>query len=166
MSSSQERMKPGRPGRALAWLTAIAPVLMVPIQPCNFMPSRNPGTGGDERLEPDKREVTQGRVTTPSPPKGPLRPAMFPEAVIVRALDAVQGSFMRCYARARDEDPSLGSVRVMLHLEISEIGTIMRASADAPQPRFASCIAMVARGMSFPTAGSQTKLDLPLFFKR
>lgn len=153
--------------RSIVARLAAMPMLVVatgfPVRACNLMPSRTPGASAD--FIPSKREPPPERVVIDRAPKVPLKPATFPEGVVIRSLDAVQTSLMRCYVRAREDDASLGSVKVVLHLEVSEYGAVTRAKADAIDARFAGCLALVARQMMFPTSGIATTLDLPLFFR-
>lgn len=148
--------------RIAAWPLVLA---VIPIRPCNLMPSRTPGLSDD--LQPSKQEPAPVRVVVGSTrPKVPLRPATFPEEVIVRTLDTVRSSFMRCYLRALDDDPTLGPTKVLLRMQVSELGSVVAARGEASDPKLANCVSIVARGMMFPVSGQAATLDVPLFFRR
>lgn len=155
-------------GTFVARLSALPLVVVAvfPVRACDLLPSRGPVIADD--VPPStKREAPSDRVTVGAPPpKQPLKPATFPEAVIVRALDALQPAFMRCYLRALENDPSLGPTKVTLHLEVSEFGAVTRARATTDDAKLANCTSIVARGLAFPAAGQAATLDVPLFFRR
>ena len=138
---------------------------VIPIRPCNLMPSRTPGVS--EQMQPSKQEPAPVRVLVGSTnPKVQRRPATIPEEVTVRALDAMRSSFMRCYMRSLEVDPTLGAIKVLLRLQISENGDVVSARSEASDAKLAGCVSIVARGMTFPVTGQAATVDVPLFFQR
>lgn len=154
-------------GRRLSTLPLVVVATGFPVRACELMPAREPGGSETPVVASTKREGPRDRVNVgvPTPPK-PLKPATFPEAVIVRALDTLQPTFMRCYLRALDDDPSLGPTKVVLHLEVSDLGVVTKSRATTTSTKLGNCVAGVARALAFPAAGEPALLDVPLFFRR
>lgn len=82
---------------------------------------------------------------------------------IVQALRAHQGSLHRCYQRALEIDPALGSVRVPLRVKVDARGTVDFARADGGSARLDACVAAVAKRISLP-AGAPLEILVPLRF--
>src|ERR1043166_9329250 len=90
---------------------------------------------------------------------------VLPEEGVVKAMDAGQPLFLRCWERAqRKEVGPIGS-KVRLHLEIDDQGHVLAARSDTESPVLASCLAVVARRLPFPAPGQPAVVDLPLMFR-
>ncbi len=107
---------------------------------------------------------TPSRVTTSPPPKVPERRITLPDQVVVRALDAVKPSFVRCFVRARTADPSLGPLKVTLHLEIDPDGVVSRVTTNTDITKLNNCLAAVARMMKFAAPAEPATVDVPLLY--
>lgn len=147
------------------WLRALIAVAMADL-PWQCPTSVVGAPPVDQSVTTPKREGPAGRVTT-APPPPPARTAiLLPEGVVVHALDGARPAFVRCFARARDLDPTLGKLKVSLHLDVDDTGRVTGALADADTraatPRLAGCLAIVARGLQFPAPGQPAVVDVPL----
>lgn len=115
---------------------------------------------------PPKHEVVAPRETLgPRPAPAGTQFATLPDQVVVKALDAGQALFMRCFKRANDADPTLRSVKIKLHVELDAGGAVVVARSDAEDADFARCLERVARMLPFPAPNRPAAVDMPLFFR-
>ena len=145
---------------------AAFPVFVLVLPPrCSLLaPLRDTGAIGPSAATP-KQEESVGRVAAVPPPAPPKNPAItLPDAVVIKAIDAGQQAFLRCWARALESElpPVTGKVR--LHLEIDEQGRVTAATNDAETPAFSRCLSAVARRLPFPAVGQPAVVEVPLMF--
>lgn len=118
---------------------------------------------GGDATTPKREDVVPPRLPPPTRPS-PTNPIRLPDEVVTRALDTGRPAFLRCFARAQREDPTLTSVKVVLHIEIDPKGTITAVRTDAPAAKFGSCLGAVARGLRFAAPGRDAVVEAPLLF--
>jgi hypothetical protein len=145
--------------------------LGLPWQQCNLWPQTpqapQPPQVPVVQPAPPKREEVAPRETLGPKHAAPSneKPVTLPDEVIVKALDAGQALFMRCFKKANTNDPTLTSAKVRLHIELDALGTVVAASSDAEDPDFAKCLERVAHMLPFPAPKKPAIVDLPLFFR-
>lgn len=115
--------------------------------------------------KPDEEVAKRETLNDAPPAPAVTRRVGLPEAVIVRAMDAGQAGFLRCFKRAGDADPSQLSFKVKLHLELDAAGAVTAASTDATDPALANCLARVGYTLPFPAPNQPAVVDLPLLFR-
>jgi hypothetical protein len=118
-------------------------------------------TGGNEKRD---EQVAPRETLSPPPPPQLVKRVTLPDEVVVRALSTGQLGFLRCFKKANENDPTLGRVKVTLHVEIDPDGTITAATGNAEDPGFNNCLLRIARLLPFPPPGQPAAVDLPLFF--
>jgi hypothetical protein len=114
------------------------------------------------RERPVKRE-TLSRAVEPDPK--PQRPVNLSDEVVVHTLDLGRPSFLRCFRKASDADPSVRSFKVTVHVDVGPTGTVTAATTDAEDPALAACLIRVSRGLPFPAPKQPAVADFPLFFR-
>ncbi|HEY0479743.1 MAG TPA: hypothetical protein VGD37_19620 [Kofleriaceae bacterium] len=141
-------------------------VLVIPLRCSLVAPLRDTGAIGPSAATP-KQEEPRARIESvpPPAPRPAVRPIALADEVVVRALDAGQQAFLRCWARAQRSEvpPETGKVR--LHLELDDQGHVTAATSDSDAPALASCLAVVARRLPFPAPGQPAVVDVPLMFR-
>jgi hypothetical protein len=75
------------------------------------------------------------------------------DAIVLRALDQEQAAFTRCFTRAHERDPTLGTTKVELHVILDPDGAVRAVDLDAQDNKLATCLANVARQLHFPAPG-------------
>ena len=80
------------------------------------------------------------------------------------AVRALQPTFLACWKRAQRNDPGLTSARIRLSLELDAAGVVTASRADAEDAKLATCLANVARKLTFPAPGRPAAFDVPLYF--
>ncbi|MGE0871453.1 MAG: hypothetical protein AB7P03_23025 [Kofleriaceae bacterium] len=117
----------------------------------------------DDSADTKREDDVPSRVPPPTRPPM-VNPIRLPDEVVTRALDAGRSAFLRCFARAQREDPTLSSVKVVLHIEVDRTGAILAVQTDAAAAKFGSCLSTVARGLKFAPPGRDAVVEAPLFF--
>jgi hypothetical protein len=121
----------------------------------------NPEPREDKPYGPKTDEEVGKRETLKEAPKPAVtRRVGLPEAVVVRALDAGQAGFLRCFKRGGEP-----SYKVQLHLELDATGAVTAASTDSADPALANCLARVGYTLPFPAPNQPAVVDLPLLFR-
>jgi hypothetical protein len=134
---------------------------------CNLVVGPAPSPSPRD-VSPEKRtETAQARQALGSgvARNAPGLPIRLPEEAVVRALDAGQPLFVRCFRKAHDADPTWASIKVKVHLEIDANGLVASVRSDAADPALAACLARIARNLPFPAPGKAATVELPLFFR-
>jgi len=155
--------------RALTRLAAIPVVAFsfsFPWQ-CSLLsqqPSPDRIDAGVPPYEPKTRERPVKRETLEPDPR-PARPVNLTDEVVVHALNLGRPSFLRCFRKASDADPSVRSFKVTVHVDVGPTGTVTAATTDAEDPALAACLIRVSRGLPFPAPKQPTVADFPLFFR-
>jgi hypothetical protein len=145
-------------------LLALPVWVLIPWQCSLVAPPLDPAPGVSA-VSPKTEEPLERVAPVPPAVSPPARPMLLPEEVVVKAMDAGQPLFLRCWERAqRKEIGPIGS-KVRLHLEIDEQGHVAAARSDTESPLLASCLAVVARRLTFPPLGQPAVVDLPLMFQ-
>lgn len=106
---------------------------------------------------PLPREVT-------SPPR-PTRTITLPDEVVVRAVQAAQPAFARCFKRAMDTDAYDAPFKVTLHLEVDATGKITGGSTNASTDKLGNCLLRVGYGLELGEPGTAAVVDVPLFYR-
>jgi hypothetical protein len=146
-----------------ARLTALPVLVVLPWQ-CNFQ--LTPPDGREPAPVGAKQEQAPVRVpVAPPPAPRPAKLVTLPEAVVLKAMDAGRPTFLRCWARAQRDDPTLSGSKVKLHIELDERGKVTAVTSDTESELLARCLAVVARGLPFPPAGQPALVELPLIFQ-
>ena len=114
--------------------------------PAHIATPATPGYRTNERTE---RAPVEERHKPPA--KDP--PLIIRDDLVVHALDKLRPSFTRCYKRAQNADPSLGSLKVQLRIYVDPSGTVMDAFADVEDPKLSNCLTLIARTLIFPAPG-------------
>ncbi len=123
-------------------------------------PAPPPGSAVDP-----KREHFEERVS-PASPAPPLDHAIrLPEEVVLRLLDSGQPAFLRCWARAQREDPSLSTTKIAVRLELDASGKVVHVSTDATIVTLGNCVAAIAAHLPFPAPGQAAIVEFPLLFR-
>jgi hypothetical protein len=106
------------------------------------------------------------RVTSdPSLPPDPDAPVLSDQDV-VRALQARQPNFLRCFHAAQKDDLMLVTARVSLHVTVGPTGTVDEAIADGGTPKLDACIQVVAKHLTFDAPDApHVEASLTLFFE-
>jgi len=111
-----------------------------------------------------KQELSTRRIAgAPPPPPAPV--ATLPDEVVVKAVDAGQHAFLRCWARAQRSEPPPLAGKVRLHLELDDQGRVTASQSDSDSPALTRCLAVVVRRLPFPAPGRPVSVDLPLMFQ-
>jgi len=127
-------------------------------------PAAPPKPPAGSAVDP-KREHFEERVS-PAAPAPPLDHAIrLPEEVVLRLLDTGQPAFLRCWARAQREDPSLLTAKITVHLELDANGAVQRITTDAAVGTFGNCISAVSSHLPFPAPGRAAIVEFPLLFR-
>lgn len=100
----------------------------------------------------------------PSPPPKQQKVIHLPDEIVVRALDVVRPSFLRCFERAKQLDPLMYNVKVTLHMDVDATGAVVGASHDSDRPRLGNCLMAIGRSIKFPAPGQPAEVDVPLMF--
>jgi hypothetical protein len=110
--------------------------------------------------EDAKPRSPQPEPSPPPPPPPPVRRPLLPEAVVVQVIDGARPTLSACVRRARTRDPSLGAVKISLHLEIDADGAVTAATLALDDELLQRCILSVARGMHFPAPGRPAAAEI------
>ncbi|HUS32684.1 MAG TPA: hypothetical protein VMZ53_29485 [Kofleriaceae bacterium] len=112
-------------------------------------------------------KVDEERVARQSPaePRPPLPTDTLPDEVVMRLLESGRAAFVRCFKKARNEDPSELSFKVKLRVELDADGSFSRASTDAHSAALDTCLTRMAAWLKFPAAGKPIAVELPLFYQ-
>jgi hypothetical protein len=159
-------------GRVIGGFAATPMVLLLGAWPwqCSvatwLVPNREPVPIPAPSVVPrsTRPERTLERVTTAPVKSPPQRTVMLPEAVVIRALDTMRPSFLRCFERARQLDPTIGRLKVRLHLDVDAQGTVVAVTTDTDVRKLSNCLSVIARQMKFGAAGQPAVVDVPLMF--
>lgn len=146
----------------LGWLSDDEVVATQPKPPAS-PPERIPEVP-TRRIEPERTPGTPTRRIDPPAPAKPQQVIQLPEEIVVRALDAVRPSFLRCFERAKQLDPLMYNVKVTLHMDVDAAGAVIGASHDSERPRLGNCLMAVGRSIKFPAPGQPAVVDVPLMF--
>lgn len=120
----------------------------------------------DLATTPPRTERAPARVSAdpPPPPRSDAPP--ISDADVVRALEARQPSFLRCFRLAQKDDLMLVTARVSLHVKVGPRGTVDEAVADGGSPKLDACIEAVAKHLTFDEQDApQVEGSLTLFFE-
>jgi hypothetical protein len=109
-------------------------------------------------------EAVRPRETLASPAPRPTTRVLIPEGAVIHALDLGQRAFLHCFQRAQHRDPSLGTIKVTVHLEIDPEGVVTSVTSDADVV-LARCLAVVARHLAFPAPHAPAAVDTPLVWR-
>jgi hypothetical protein len=153
-----------RAGRACSGLCVLA--IGLPWQCSLIAPPGDRVHIGPSAANP-KTEEASPRVAAvpPSPPRPPMPMMTLREEVVIKAMDAGQPAFLRCWARAqRVEIGPIGN-EVRLKIALDEQGRVTAAQSDSESQVLASCLAVVARRLPFPAPGRPAVVELPLMFR-
>jgi hypothetical protein len=156
------------PFGADVWALVALPVwvLMIPWQCSLVAPPLDRGPVEVSAASPKTEETGERVPTTPvAPPEVAVRPAALAEEVVVKAMDAGQPLFLRCWQRAQRKEIGPIGGKVRLQLEIDDQGHVAAARSDTESAVLASCLAVVARQLPFPAPGRPAVVDLPLMFR-
>jgi hypothetical protein len=84
---------------------------------------------------------------------------------VVRALEARQPSFLRCYRLAQKKDILLQSARVILHVKVGPTGAVdeVRIDGGTSMP-LDQCLTAVAGHLTFAAPLQPVEAQLKLFF--
>jgi len=96
----------------------------------------------------------------PSPPPPPVKRPQLPDAVVVSVMDVARPTLAACVRRARTRDPSMGAIKISLHLEIDADGAVTAATLALDDELLQRCILSVARGLHFPAPGRPAAAEL------
>jgi hypothetical protein len=139
-------------------------VLVIPWQCSLVAPPLDRGPVEVSAASPKTEDAVE-RVAPLPPAPPPAPPVVLPEEVVVRAMDAGQPLFLRCWQRAQRKEIGPIGGKVRLHLEIDDQGHVTAARSDSESPVLASCLAVVARQLPFPAPGRPAVVELPLMFR-
>lgn len=153
-----------RAGRACSAMFSLA--LGLPWQ-CNLIaPQVDRVPLGPSAASP-KTEEAPPRVAavqpSPNPTPGPM--ITLPEEVVIKAMDAGQPAFLRCWARAQRVEIGPLVNKIRLKIALDERGQVTAAQSDSESQVLASCLAVVARRLPFPAPGRPAVVELPLMFR-
>ena len=139
----------------MVWVIA----LLFDLQPLLQQPDVRPvvGDSGPKTEAPTRREVIAPRAPTP-------QTVTLPDEVVVRAVQAAQPSFARCFKRAMQTDAYDAPFKVTLHLEVDDTGKITGGRTDAASRTLNNCLLRVGFGLELGAPGHAAVVDVPLFF--
>jgi len=110
------------------------------------------------------RAQAQGHARKPPAPRRASL-ATLPDEAVVKAIDAGQHAFLRCWVRAQRTEAKPIASKVRLHLELDEQGAVTVVDCDAASAALTRCLSLVARRLPFPAPGRAMSVDLPLMFQ-
>ena len=139
-------------------------VLVIPWRCSLVAPQRDTGPVGPSAVSP-KQEEPIGRIQAVPPPPQTASAITLPEEVVVKAMDAGQQAFLRCWARAQRIEVGPITDKVRLHLEIDDQGRVTDVRSDSDSLALSRCLGVVARRLPFPPPGQPAVVDLPLMFR-
>jgi hypothetical protein len=112
-----------------------------------------------------KTEIVNRRETL-APTAPAEQPAeRLPDDVVVRLLDTGRAAFVRCFKKAAAADPSVGSFKVRIRVELDADGAITGTSADTTDSALAGCLTRATGWIRFPASGKRVVVELPLFYR-
>jgi hypothetical protein len=112
-----------------------------------------------------EKPVERETLKAPEPPVAPAQRMRLGEELTLRVADHGRPSFVRCFKKAIDLDPTVTDFKVKLHIELDVVGNATSASTDAGTPALNSCLVRAAYGLPFPAPGKPAVVDLPLFYR-
>lgn len=123
-----------------------------------------------ERLAPSaaspKHEEPAARIAGALPRSAPAAPMLtLPDELVVKAMDAGQQAFLRCWAHAQRSDTPPSETKVRLHLELDHDGRVTAVRTDSDSQVLERCLGVVARRLPFPAPGRAGAIELPLMFQ-
>ena len=87
------------------------------------------------------------------------------EELTVRVMDLGRSSFVRCFKRAIDNDPTVMDFKVRLRVELDVVGNVTTANTDATVMTLNNCLVRTAYGLPFPAPGKPAVAEMPLFYR-
>lgn len=120
------------------------------------------------RVFPDvatKTEPDFPRTTLNGHHGPPIQRVLLSEELVLRVMDLGKASFLRCFRKAIDRDPTVLDFKVRLHVELDVVGNVTTASSDATDRQLADCLVRSAYRLPFPAPGKPAMVDLPLFYR-
>jgi hypothetical protein len=112
-----------------------------------------------------EKPVERETLKPPDPPPAPAPRMRLGEELTLRVADLGRASFVRCFKKAIDADPTVTDFKVKLHVELDVVGNVTAASADSKVQALDNCLVRAAYGLPFPAPGKPAVVDLPLFYR-
>jgi len=87
------------------------------------------------------------------------------EELTLRVMDLGRSSFVRCFKRAIDNDPTVMDFKIRLRVELDVVGNVTTANTDSGVTTLNNCLVRTAYGLPFPAPGKPAVAEMPLFYR-
>jgi hypothetical protein len=87
------------------------------------------------------------------------------DELTLRVMDIGRASFIRCFKRAMDADPTVLDFKVKLRVELDVVGNVTTATTDAQVTTLSNCLVRTAYGLPFPAPGTPAVAEIPLLYR-
>ena len=87
------------------------------------------------------------------------------EELTLRVMDLGRSSFVRCFKRAMNNDPTVMDFKIRLRVELDVVGNVTTANTDSAVMTLNNCLVRTAYGLPFPAPGKPAVAEMPLFYR-
>ena len=136
----------------LLWAAIPWRVIVDDVMPPSSLPAKVEQTFSRETLNGN------GKHHAPAPER-------LGEELTLRVMDLGRSSFVRCFKRAIDSDPTVMDFKVRLRVELDVVGNVTTANTDSGVMTLNNCLVRSAYGLPFPAPGKPAIAEMPLFYR-